>query len=62
MFARIALFVRQVITEIRKVVPPTRDQLVDYTVVVVAFLVVVMAYIVGLDQAFSHLIKWAFSG
>ncbi len=62
LFARIALFVRQVITEIRKVVPPTRDQLVDYTLVVVAFLVVVMAYVVGLDQVFTRLIKWAFGG
>lgn len=60
-FARVSLFIRQVLTEMRKVVPPTRDQLVDYTLVVVAFLIVVMAYTVGLDQLFQHLVSWAFA-
>ncbi|WP_186525892.1 preprotein translocase subunit SecE [Leekyejoonella antrihumi] len=61
-FAKISLYLRQVIDEMRKVARPTRDQLVDYTLVVIAFLVVVMAYVVGLDQLFQRLVSWAFAG
>ena len=34
LFARIALFIRQVVAELRKVVTPTRSELVNYTIVV----------------------------
>ena len=36
-FARIALFVRQIIGELKKVVAPTRKELINYTLVVLAF-------------------------
>ncbi len=45
--ARMALFYRQVIAELRKVIWPTRTELVTYTAVVIVF-VVVFAAIVGL--------------
>jgi preprotein translocase subunit SecE len=39
LFARIALYFRQVVAEIRKVVWPTRKELVTYTIVVLIFVV-----------------------
>ena len=47
------LFYRQVIAELRKVVRPTRRELVTYTTVVVIFVVIVLAYVSGLDYLFS---------
>ncbi len=59
-FARVALFVRQVFGELRKVVTPTRRELFSYTGVVLAFVVVMMALVYGLDQGFSFLVTWVF--
>ncbi|MDT3315481.1 preprotein translocase subunit SecE [Microbacterium sp. KSW4-11] len=52
-FQRIALFIRQVIAELRKVVTPTRQELVKFTLVVLGFVVVVMAVVYGLDLLFT---------
>lgn len=49
LFARIALFVRQVISEIKKVVAPTRSQLINYSIVVTVFVLLVMAYVMLVD-------------
>jgi preprotein translocase subunit SecE len=59
-FARVALFVRQVFGELRKVVTPTRRELFSYTGVVLAFVVVMMALVYVLDLGFSALVNWAF--
>ncbi len=61
-FARIALFMRQVIGELRKVVAPTRKELVNYTVVVLVFVFIMMAIVTGLDLAFGKAILWIFGG
>ena len=37
-FSRIALFLRQVIGELKKVVTPTRKELINYTAVVLVFI------------------------
>lgn len=55
-----ALFVRQVIDEMRKVVWPTRQELAQYTVVVLIFVIFVMLYIVGLDELFKRFVSWVF--
>ena len=47
------LFVRQVVAELRKVVWPTRQQVVTYFFVVLMFVLVMMAYVSGLDFAFG---------
>ena len=47
LFGRIARFFREVVAELRKVIWPTRKELLTYTAVVVAF-VAVMLTIVGL--------------
>ncbi|WP_066039390.1 preprotein translocase subunit SecE [Herbiconiux solani] len=54
-FARIALFIRQVFTELKKVVTPTRRELLNYTLVVLVFVVIMMAIVFGLDQLFGWL-------
>ncbi|WP_295010370.1 preprotein translocase subunit SecE [uncultured Microbacterium sp.] len=59
-FGRIALFIRQVIAELRKVVTPTRKELVKYTLVVLGFVIVMMALVYGLDMAFSWLTTQVF--
>jgi preprotein translocase subunit SecE len=51
-FGRIILFVQQVIAELKKVVTPTRKELINYTLVVLAFVVVMMALVWVMDRAF----------
>ena len=61
-FARIAVFLRQVVAELRKVVTPTWRELVTYTAVVLGFVVVMMAIVYVLDIAFGALVVWVFAG
>jgi preprotein translocase subunit SecE len=61
-FGRIALFVRQVIGELRKVVTPTRQELVNYTLVVLAFVIVMMVVVFVLDFLFGIGVGWVFGG
>jgi preprotein translocase subunit SecE len=61
-FARIALFLRQVVAELRKVVTPTRRELVTYTAVVLGFVVIMMAIVYALDIGFSALVVFLFGG
>jgi preprotein translocase subunit SecE len=58
--ARTALFVRQVVDELRKVVTPTRSELVNYTLVVLVFVVIVMGIITLLDLLFGWGVSWVF--
>ncbi|WP_251153517.1 preprotein translocase subunit SecE [Cellulosimicrobium sp. Marseille-Q4280] len=60
LFARIALFVRQVVAELRKVVTPTRSELITYTTVVLVFVVVVMAFVTVLDLGIGQAVLWVF--
>jgi len=59
-FARIALFVRQVFAELRKVVTPTRQELGKFTAVVLGFVVVMMAIVYGLDVLFVWIMSYVF--
>jgi preprotein translocase subunit SecE len=59
-FARIALFVRQVFAELRKVVTPTRQELGKFTAVVLGFVVVMMAVVYGLDTLFVWIMTYVF--
>lgn len=61
-FARIALFVRQVVAELKKVVRPTRSQLVTYTAVVLVFVAVIMAFVTVVDLGIGQLTRWVFGG
>ncbi len=58
--ARVALFYRQVVAELRKVVWPTRKELLTYTWVVIVF-VTILAIIVALfDLGFAKLVLKVF--
>lgn len=59
-FARLAVFIRQVINELRKVVTPTRKELISYTAVVLVFVVIMMVLVSVLDLAFGNLVGWVF--
>jgi len=59
--ARILLFIRQVIGELKKVTRPTWGELRNYTFVVLGFVIVVMLIITVLDWGFAALVVWAFS-
>jgi preprotein translocase subunit SecE len=61
-FGRLALFFRQVIAELRKVVRPTRSELITYTSVSMVFVVVVMAYVAGLDVGLGAIVVRVFGG
>jgi preprotein translocase subunit SecE len=50
------LFYRQVVAELRKVIWPTRNELVTYTTVSLIFVVIVVAIVFGLDNLFSWLV------
>lgn len=53
-FARIALFFRQVISELKKVVTPTRSELVNYTLTVLGFVILMMLIVSVLDLLFGN--------
>jgi preprotein translocase subunit SecE len=48
-----ATFYRQVVAELRKVVWPSQQQLITYFWVVLAFVLVLIAYVSVLDLAFG---------
>ncbi|MDP9443393.1 MAG: preprotein translocase subunit SecE [Actinomycetota bacterium] len=49
------VFYRQVVAELRKVVWPTRHQLLTYFVVVLVFVLVMIGIVSALDYAFGSL-------
>ena len=53
-FGRLALFIRQVVAELRKVIWPTRRELIAYTVVVLVFVLAMAAIVAVLDYAFTQ--------
>ncbi|MER5372424.1 preprotein translocase subunit SecE [Streptomyces sp. NPDC002132] len=57
---RLALFYRQIIAELRKVVWPTRNQLTTYTTVVIVFVVIMIGLVTVIDYGLSHLAKYVF--
>ncbi|MGH3446460.1 MAG: preprotein translocase subunit SecE [Nocardioidaceae bacterium] len=49
----LSLFFRQVVAELRKVIWPTRDQLVTYFMVVLVFVLFMIALVSLLDYGFN---------
>jgi preprotein translocase subunit SecE len=54
--ARVALYNRQIVSELRKVIWPTRNELVTYTVVSIAFVTGMVAFVGLLDYLFTKVI------
>ena len=47
--ARLMLFIRQIISELKKVVRPTREELMTYATVVLVFVLIMMTFIALVD-------------
>ncbi|MEV4946182.1 preprotein translocase subunit SecE [Streptomyces sp. NPDC053755] len=57
---RLALFYRQIVAELRKVVWPTRSQLTTYTTVVIVFVVIMIGLVTVIDYGFQEAVKYVF--
>ena len=60
LFARVGLFYRQIVSELSKVVWPTRKQLSTYTAVVMVFVTFIIAVVSLFDLAITKLVFWVF--
>jgi preprotein translocase subunit SecE len=60
LFARVGLFYRQILSELKKVVWPTRKQLSTYTAVVLVFVMFVIAFVSLIDLVLTKLVFWVF--
>jgi preprotein translocase subunit SecE len=58
--ARLSLFIKQVIAELKKVVTPTRKELFSYTGVVLIFVVIMMALVSAFDWVFALVVTYVF--
>ena len=56
-----ALFVRQVVAELRKVIWPTRKELGTYTAVALVFILIMTVIVTSLDYGFTKLVFAVFS-
>lgn len=59
-FARVGLFYRQVLSELKKVVWPTRNMLTTYTSVVLVFVTFIIAVVSVIDFVLTKVVFWVF--
>jgi preprotein translocase subunit SecE len=59
-FNAVVRYVREIVSEMRKVIWPTRQEMTTYTTVVVIFVVIVVTFVALLDIAFAKLVLWMF--
>lgn len=59
-FARIRNFIREIISELSKVIWPTRKELLTYTAVVVVFVAIIMTIVGLLDFGFAKAVLYVF--
>ncbi|ELP61637.1 preprotein translocase subunit SecE [Streptomyces turgidiscabies] len=57
---RLAVFYRQIVAELRKVVWPTRNQLTTYTTVVIVFVIVMIGLVTVIDFGLNKAAKYVF--
>ncbi len=55
-----AVFTRQVVAELRKVIWPTRRELGTYTAVALVFVIIMTALVTSLDFGFTRLMFYIF--
>jgi preprotein translocase subunit SecE len=60
LFARVGLFYRQILSELKKVVWPTRKQLTTYTAVVLVFVTFIIAVVSLFDLVLTEIVFWVF--
>ncbi|GAA2865248.1 hypothetical protein GCM10010517_24560 [Streptosporangium fragile] len=57
-----ALFYRQVVAELRKVIWPKRKELVSYTIIVLVFVLILVGIVSALDALFTEGVLRIFGG
>jgi preprotein translocase subunit SecE len=60
LFGRIGLFYRQIVSELGKVVWPTKKQLTTYTAVVLVFVSFVILVVSIFDLVLNRIVFWIF--
>ena len=60
LFARVGLIYRQVVSELSKVVWPSRKQLSTYTAVVMVFVTFIIAVVSIFDLVITKIVFWVF--
>jgi preprotein translocase subunit SecE len=60
LIARILLFYRQIVAEMRKVVWPTRNELITYTIVVIVFVAAFAALVLAFDLGVARVVRAVF--
>ncbi|MDR2252695.1 MAG: preprotein translocase subunit SecE [Bifidobacteriaceae bacterium] len=61
LIGRLLRFIRQVVAELKQVVRPTREELWTYSKVVVVFVMIVMAFIFGVDWLVGKVVMALFA-
>jgi preprotein translocase subunit SecE len=59
-FARIGLFVREVVSELKHVVTPSAEETKRYTIIVIVFVLVITGMVTLLDLGFGRLVSLVF--
>ena len=59
-FARVGLLYRKVLSELKKVVWPTRNMLTTYTAVVLVFVTFIIAVVSVIDFVLTKVVFWVF--
>ncbi|MDP4013781.1 MAG: preprotein translocase subunit SecE [Candidatus Nanopelagicales bacterium] len=62
LIARLSLFVREIMAELRKVIWPTRKELITYTGVVIVFVLAMAGIVALLDFVFGKGVLFTFGG
>jgi preprotein translocase subunit SecE len=60
LFARVGLYYRQVVSELKKVVWPTRNMLTTYTAVVLVFVAFIIAVVSVIDLVLTKVVFGVF--
>jgi preprotein translocase subunit SecE len=60
LFARVGLYYRQILSELKKVVWPTRNMLTTYTAVVLVFVAFVIAVVSVIYFVLTKVVFWVF--
>jgi preprotein translocase subunit SecE len=62
LFGRIGRFIREIVAELRKVIWPTRKELLTYATVVVVFVAIMLTVVGLLDLGFGRAVLFVFGG
>jgi preprotein translocase subunit SecE len=62
LFGRIGRFIREIVAELRKVIWPTRKELLTYATVVVVFVAIMLTVVGLLDLGFARAVLFVFGG